>query len=187
MYNDLLGGDCMKNSSTQNIVRTALLLAVVIVFQFIGRNIPQINQFFVGPVVNAILLITAYICGTKWGVLTGLLTPIMALLVGQLAAPMAPFIPFIAVGNMIYVLIFGLLIQNKIKRVIGIILGSSAKFIFLYFSAVKLTHLFSLNIPPKVLSSLAVAMGIPQLITGLAGGILALALIEILARRKIII
>lgn len=174
----------MENKNTRNIVRTALMLAVVIVFQFIGRNIPQINQFFVGPIVNTVLLITAYICGTKWGVLTGLLTPIMALLVGQLAAPMAPFIPFIAIGNMIYVLIFGLLKQDKIKRIIGIIIGSLAKFIFLYFSAVKLTHLFNLNIPSKVLNSLAVAMGIPQLITGLAGGIIALSLIEILAKRK---
>ncbi|MHC1685218.1 MAG: ECF transporter S component [Clostridiaceae bacterium] len=177
----------MENKNTKNIVRSALMLAVVIVFQFIGRNVPQINQFFVGPIVNTVLLITAFICGTKWGLLTGLLTPIMALLVGQLAAPMAPFIPFIAIGNMIYVLIFGLLTQDKIKRIIGIVIGSLAKFIFLYFSAVKLTGLFNLNIPPKVLSNLAVAMGIPQLLTALAGGIFALALVEILTRRKVII
>lgn len=175
----------MENRNTKSIVRAALLLATVIVFQFIGRNIPQINQFFVGPFVNTVLLIVTYICGTKWGLFTGLLTPIMAFLVGQLAAPMAPFIPFIAIGNMIYVLIFGLLKQAKIKRIAGIILGSLAKFTFLYFSAVKLSGLFNLNIPPKVLSNLAVAMGIPQLITGLAGGVLALAIIEILVKRKI--
>lgn len=186
MYNNSIGGDYMENSNTKNIVRTALMLATVIVFQFIGRNVPQINQFLVGPIVNTVLLITAFICGTKWGLITGLLTPVMALLVGQLAAPLAPFIPFIAIGNMIYVLIFGVLKTDKIKRIIGIIAGSLAKFIFLYFSAVKLTGLFNLNIPPKVLSNLAVAMGIPQLITALAGGIFALVIIEILVRRKII-
>lgn len=177
----------MKNSNIQNVVRTALMLAVVIVVQFIGKNVPQVNQFFVGPIVNTVLLITTYICGTKWGVITGILTPILAFLVGQLAAPLAPFIPFIAIGNIVYVLIFGFLKQNKLSQVIGIIIGSLTKFLFLYFAAVKLTHLFKLNIPQKVLNTLAVAMGIPQLITALIGGAIAFAIIGILAKRKVIL
>lgn len=177
----------MKNNNVQNLVRASLMLAVVIVFQFTFKNVPQASQFFVGPLVNTVLLITTYVCGTKWGVVTGILTPIFAFMVGQLAASFAPFIPFIAVGNIIYVLIFGFLKQRTLSQIIGIIIGSLTKYIFLYFSAVKLTHMFNLNIPPKILDKLAVAMGIPQLITALIGGALAFAIIGILTRRKVVL
>jgi len=177
----------MDNKGVQKLVRGGLLLAIAVVIIFAGKNFPQVNQFLVGPGVNAVLLLTAYICGTYYGIGVGLLTPLVALLVGQLNQAFAPFVPFIMIGNAIYVLLFGLL-KGKIKlgKYAGVISGSVLKFLFLYLSVSKLVTLFSLNIPKPLLKKLAAAMGFPQLITALIGGIIAIAIIEILKARKVI-
>ncbi len=169
---------------TQNIVRAAMLLAVVIVIQIAGRSIPQVNQFFVGPIVNAVLIITVYTCSTKWGTITAVLTPILAYLVGQLLPPMAPFIPFIMLGNLVYVLIFGLLKNNKYGLYVGILLSSFVKYLVLSFSATQLIYWFNIGLPDKIAKKLAQMMGLTQFITGIIGGILALAFIFILSKRK---
>ncbi|MDV3426413.1 MAG: ECF transporter S component [Bacillota bacterium] len=177
----------MDNKGVQNLVRSGLLLAIAVVIIFAGKNVPTINQFLAGPGVNAVLLLTAYICGTYYGIGVGLLTPLVALLVGQLPSALGPFVPFIMIGNAIYVLLFGLL-KDKVKfgKYVGMLSGSVLKFLFLFLSAKKLVTLFSLNIPKKALSKLAVMMGVPQLITALIGGIIAIAIIEILKARKVI-
>lgn len=171
------------SKETKNMIISALLLTIAVIIQILGKNIPQINQFFVGPTVNAILLLTVYLSGVKWAVLIGVLTPVLAFLSGVLATPMAPFIPFIALGNLIYISIFALL-KNRIKgEVIGVLLGSTAKFFFLYFSATKLIDVIALGIPAPVKEKLAIAMGLPQLITALAGGAIAISLYYMLKKR----
>lgn len=137
------------------IVRSGLLLAIAVVFQTIGKNIPQINQFIVGPIINAILILGTFTCGIWWGVAIGVLTPITALISGQLPQPMAPFIPFIAVGNAIYVVAFGVLsYYKKWGQIVGYLTGSFLKYLFLYFSALKLIYLFKISIPEKVAKNL---------------------------------
>ncbi|MBC7087611.1 MAG: ECF transporter S component [Tissierellales bacterium] len=174
-------------SNTKRLVQASVLLAIAIIFQIIGRTIPEINQFIVGPIVNMVLILTAYICGRWFGVGVGVLTPLLAYLVGQLAAPLAPFIPFIMIGNAIYVLIFSFFMKRgQIQIVVGVILGSVMKFLFLSFSARKLIYLFGLEFPPNIANALAASMSIPQLITALIGGVFALIGINILSKRKII-
>jgi len=64
-----------KKSSIRFITRTAILLALTIVFQTIGRAIPlgQFNQFITGSLVNACLLIAAALCAHcgHWQFYTG--------------------------------------------------------------------------------------------------------------------
>ena len=96
----------MKNSNINKLIKASLFLALAIVFQVIGKTVPQISQFFVGPAVNAILILTVAICGGIYGVLVGSLTPILAWLTGQLPSALGPFIPFIIIGNMLFVLSF---------------------------------------------------------------------------------
>lgn len=173
------------NDRVKKLVRASLLLAIAIIVQILGRNIPQINQFLVGPIVNSILILTAFVCGTWWGIGVGVLTPVIAWLVGQLPGPMAPFIPFIMIGNALFVIFFGILKdQQKWGKYIGLILGSFVKFLFLSFSAAKLITVFNIGLPAKVANKLVIIMGIPQLITALIGGVIALVLIEILTKRK---
>lgn len=176
-----------NNTGVQNLVRSGLFLGIAIVFQLIGKNFPQVSQFLVGPVVNAVLLLTAYICGNYYGIAVAALTPILALLLGQFPTPLASFIPFIMIGNAVYVFVFGIL-KNKtrIGVYIGIVSGSFLKYLFLYFSAAKLITLFSLGIPEKILPKLTAMMGLPQLITALFGGLIAIIIIGILKSRKVI-
>jgi hypothetical protein len=183
---DMMGERRMKISTT-NLVRASLFLAIGIVFQVIGKNVPEINQFLVGPIINCILILTAFICGKWWGVGVGVLTPVLAWLVGQLLPPMAPFIPFIMVGNFLFVFVFSFFKEGQIiKRGIGIVCGAVVKYIFLTIAATKLIFLFKLNFPAKVAKALAVNMSIPQLITALVGGAFAIVIIELLSKRKVI-
>ncbi|WP_298840369.1 ECF transporter S component [Clostridium sp.] len=178
----------MKHTNVNALIKSSLFLALAIVFQVVGKNFPGISQFFVGPAVNAILIITAVICGSTYGVLVGSLTPLLAYLTGQLASPLGPFIPFIIISNILFVLSFIILNKRgKYGQYLGIIIGSFVKYIFLSISASKLIPLFELNIPTKIVNKLVITMGIPQLITALIGGCFALIIISILRKRKVLI
>lgn len=168
---------------TRNMIFSALFLTLAVLIQILGKNIPQINQFFVGPMVNAILLLTVYFAGLKWAILIGVLTPVLAFFAGVLAAPMAPFIPFIAAGNLLYSSVFALLKDRKSGEFIGFILASVMKFALLFVSATQLIDLFAIGIPEPVKAKLAVTMGVPQLLTALAGGFIAVALYKMLKVR----
>lgn len=175
------------NTNTNKLVKSALLLSIAIVFQAIGRAYPQISQSFVGPAVNAVLILTALICGTGFGVAVAALTPLLAFMTGQLQAAMGPFIPFIMIGNILFVLCSGLMKKYKYYgKEAGIVIGSMLKFSFLYLSAIKLIYVFGVDIKPPVAKKLAVTMGYPQLITALAGGAVALILIKLLEKRKVL-
>ncbi|MFD3158465.1 ECF transporter S component [Haloimpatiens sp. FM7330] len=173
------------NNNSKNLVRSALLLAIAIIIQSIGRNIPQISQLFVGSIVNTILIIAAFVCGTSLAICVGALTPLLAWLIGQLPAPMGPFVPFIMIGNALLILVFGIIKNDStIRQIIGIILGSLCKFLFLYLSASKLINLLNINLPSKIAKKLIIMMGLPQLITALIGGFIALILVNIMKKRK---
>ena len=176
----------MKNENIDKLVKASLFLALAIVFQTLGKTAPQISQFFVGPAVNAILILTAIICSCIYGVLVGSLTPLLAYLTGQLASALGPFIPFIIIGNILFVLTFVIVSKRgKYGKYLGIIIGAFIKYVFLSISASKLIPLFKLNMPTKIANKLVITMGIPQLITALVGGAFALMLIEILRKRKV--
>ncbi|MBW9151199.1 ECF transporter S component [Clostridium estertheticum] len=178
----------MKHTNVNDLIKSSLFLALAIVFQVVGKSFPGISQFFVGPAVNAVLILTAIICGGTYGVLVGSLTPLLAYLTGQLASTLGPFIPFIITSNILFVLSFIILNkQGKYGKYLGIIIGSFIKYIFLSISASKLIPLFELNIPTKIINKLVITMGIPQLITALIGGFFALIIISILRKRKVLI
>ena len=182
------GVNNMKNDNVNKLVKSGLFLALAIVFQVIGKSAPQISQLFVGPAVNAVLILTAAICGGIYGVLISSLTPLLALLTGQLAVALGPFVPFIIIGNILFVLSFMIFKnQGKYGKYLGIIIGALIKYAFLSVSASKFIPLFKLNIPTKIINKLVITMGIPQLITALIGGFFALIIINILRKRKVLI
>ena len=176
----------VKNGNVNKLIKSGLFLALAIVFQVIGKSAPQVSQIFVGPAVNALLILTAIICGGTYGVLVGSLTPLLAYLTGQLASALGPFIPFIIIGNILFVLSYVILSnRGKYGKYLGITIGAFIKYAFLSISASKLIPLFNLSIPSKIVNKLIITMGIPQLLTALIGGFFALMLIKILRKRKI--
>ena len=147
----------MPQTNIRWVSRTAILLAIALVFQMGG-----FPQFITGPLVNTVLYLAAMVVGWQGGILIGILTPVIASMRGILPPPLTPLIPFIALGNAILVILFfWLQFKNKIA---GIIVASVVKFLLLV-SAVKLL----VQVPPAI----AKMMSIPQLITALAGGVIA--------------
>jgi len=159
----------MQQTSIRWISRTAILLAIALVFQMGG-----FPQFITGPLVNTVLYLATMIVGWQGGILIGIFTPVIAAMRGILPPPLAPLIPFIALGNSILVILFFWL-KSK-NKIFGIIIASVVKFLILV-SAVRLL----VQVPPAV----AQMMSFPQLITALAGGFIALLVMNIFKRANI--
>ena len=164
------------------IARTAIMLALTILFQTLGRFIPlgANSQFVVGPLVNACLLIAVAAAGIWSGVVIALATPFGAILTG--AAIPLPFAPFIAIGNLILVLSFFLLMKKT--KIGGIVAGSILKFGFLLASVNFFA--WAVKIPEKKAAAMLLAFSWPQLVTALTGGIIALIVIKGLEKAGII-
>ena len=161
----------MHQTNIRWVSRTAILLAIALVFQMGG-----FPQFITGPLVNTVLYLAAMIVGWQGGMLIGILTPVIASIRGILPPPLTPLIPFIALGNSILIILFFWL-QSK-NKIVGIIIASCVKFLLLA-GAVKLL----VQVPPAI----AQMMSFPQLITALAGGAIALLLAHFFKKANIII
>lgn len=159
----------MQQTRIRWISRTAILLAIALVFQMGG-----FPQFITGPLVNTVLYLATMIVGWQGGILIGIFTPVIAAMRGILPPPLAPLIPFIALGNSILVILFFWL-KSK-NKIFGIIIASVVKFLILV-SAVRLL----VQVPPAV----AQMMSFPQLVTALAGGFIALLVMNIFKRANI--
>lgn len=148
------------------IARTAILLAVLIVVQLLLRFIPDpvSRQIITGSLVNFILLFACIQIDVYSGVIIGLISPVLAYFVGIQGFP--PIIPFIILGNAVYVAIFALLKgrnPNWFQTILGFTLGALLKFALLALAAKYLV---------KAPAPVAQAMSIPQLTTALIGGVL---------------
>jgi len=159
----------MHQTSIRKISRTAILLAIALVFQMGG-----FPQFITGPLVNTVLYLAAMVIGWQGGIIIGISTPVIAAMRGILPPPLTPLIPFIALGNAMLVIVFFLL-KSK-NKIAGIMIASVVKFLVLV-SAVKLL----VQVPPAI----AQMMSFPQLVTALAGGFIALLIMNIFKRANI--
>jgi hypothetical protein len=125
------------------------------------------NQWITGTIVNTTLFLASWRLGVANAIFVGSIPSTIALLRGLLAAPMAPLIPYIIISNAILAIVFSL---AKKKPFVGVILASIAKSAFL-FSIIML-------VAPKVPAQLAHMLQLPQLITAMAGGLIAISIIS---------
>ncbi len=171
------------NSRMRQVIRrmtlTAILLALLIVGQLLfGLIGAPLSQYFVGSWVNLIIALTAIIMGWPYALAIGLLSPLVALLVG-IAPPFIEFVPFIALGNGLYAitlyLIFCIKVRDRFKVLIlllGVTIASFAKAGLLYVTIVLVI------MPTLPLNAMQVALftatfSINQVPTALIGGGLA--------------
>lgn len=161
-------------NKVQFLTRTALLLALTIVFQIAGRFIPNSN-FIVGPLVNTCLLVATAFAGVWSGIIISVISPFTSLINNHapVAAALLPFAPFVAAGNAVFVLSYYLL--RKKSAIAGIGIGAVLKFGFLYAAITFFLQIFSF---PKFAKALIFLFGWPQLVTALIGGILGLIVIK---------
>ena len=103
-------------NNTRKITLAGLFLALAMVFQLLGRSYPDVSRNLVGPLINMLLLLCVWYSGLRFGLILSIMTPVTALILGQLNPVMAPFIPFIALGNIVFVLVFHLLSRPRSRR-----------------------------------------------------------------------
>lgn len=168
----------MNNKKLRIIVRTALLLALLVVVQIAGRNIPN-NNFIVGPLVNMILLVAAINVGLGSGLTLAILSPFFSLINNHapVATALLPFTPVIAVANVILVIAFYFLYNKNKYAAIGA--AAVLKFGFLFFAIRVFLQIFDF---PKFATKLIALFSWPQLITAMIGGILAIPVIYSLSK-----
>ena len=171
------------SKKTLFISRLALLISLTVVIQIAG-----LPQPITGLLINMLLFVTATMLGWIAGVILGCLTPLAALIRGQLPAVLAPLVPFIAAANAILVLayyfIYYKLLKNThqlywLKIIIAIIFAALAKYLFFIFTIkIIFPYLVNFSIPQNV----AVILMTPQLFTALIGGVLFLIFLNVLNR-----
>jgi len=178
-------------TKTRTITQTAILIALAVCFQLLlligGFNALPISQYIVGSLVNLVLFIAASRVGL-WGLLVGIITPIIAFFTGHLAFPV--LMPVIMIGNCLIPFVWWLL-HAKLKLVsefITAIIASCVKAAFLWFVA---PAVFSAWVVPTLSAALgakkyaifATSMSYPQLVAALIGGVLAVIILRLLPKQ----
>ena len=159
--------------------RTAVFIALLIVLQAVSGMAG--NQLVTGTVVNAILAVNVMTCGLSSGLTLAAISPILAGLFG--IGPHWALIPFIAIGNMVFVLLWDT-IGRRVgkKRILGLIsalvLAATTKFIVLFLGVVEIAVPLILELDEARAAVITAMFSVPQLITATSGGAIALIIIS---------
>jgi len=139
-------------------------------FIVVATAVPAILhvQWVTGPLVNAILFLSVIYCGLSGALIVGMVPSVIALSAGLLPVAIAPAAPFIILSNAIMVLSFSFLRKKNFWA--GIISGSILKAVFLFLTIPVIAGLIA---KPVIVQKIALMFSWPQLVTALAGGVLA--------------
>lgn len=164
--------------STKALTRTAIMLAMALAFQAL-RFIPMFNNaYLIGSLVNMVLVITTLKVGLASAVFVSVVTPIVAFLQGHVPFPL--FIPMIALGNAILCVLFYYV--QKINKYAAIAISSVGKWIFLYYTSKFILTTF-ISVQPQQFNKLVAGFNIPQLVTALVGGFVAVIIARFIENR----
>lgn len=163
---DVLDGQTIIGAKSREMIEFIVLSATALLVPFLLGH----PQFLVGTLVNATLIFSVLNL-KNYQVLPILLLPSIGVLTrGLIFGPFTVFlvymIPFIWMGN--FILAYS--VKGMKTKWLGLLIGAVLKMAFLYSIAVIL---IKLGILPK---PFAISMGMIQLYTALAGGVLALTL-----------
>lgn len=177
----------MKNKKALWIIQTAMLILLVILAQLLSKVIPplgllKLNQLVTASLVNFVLIIGAFIPGMASAGTVALVSPIIAAFFGTLPGNLPQMVPVVMVGNIVIVFItwicfrasHGLGSSNaKLLNVIGIIAGALLKSLVMWAATEKVIVPI-LHVTDALEKVLVAAVSMPQFITAVIGGIVAL-------------
>jgi hypothetical protein len=149
------------------LTKASVLLAIAVVFQ-----LTKMGQYVTGTGINAVLVTAVGTCGLPWAAAIGFMTPVIAVLLGVQPAATMILVPFIIAGNILYASTFRVL--HKYNALVGVAAAAVAKFLLLYTAA----NIIITKLPPPI----KLAFSFPQLITALAGGLLAITIMKALKK-----
>jgi len=165
----------MADNKIKLISRSAILIALLLVLQFITK---ALGQIVTGSCVNAVLAVSVLYSGLWSGIIVALVSPIFAFLLG-IAPQFFPLTPAIAAGNCVLVLILHIICKDNCtlsRAVLGCVCAAVLKFITLYLLVVKLICSVA-QLADKQIAMFSATFTWPQLITALIGTGLALIIV----------
>ncbi len=164
------------------IVRSALLLALALALQALRLVLPlplPLSTFVIGTLVHMMLTVALRLSGLTAALLLGFLLPLTAYAQGQLLLPL--LIPVVWIGNGVFLLALSRLEQWRWPAVIAPAAGKGAVMLLLGWVIVVFLQLGASAAGKAVLF----AMSVPQIVTGMAGVLLAEKVLALI-RGKII-
>ena len=170
------------------ISRTAMGIALVILAQLIGKMLPagaviagpfSVTQLVTGSLVNCVLFVFTAQVGILSGVCIGILSSVLASIIGIGPAVIA-VVPLVAAGNCIIAIVYGLI--GKHSRIGGTAAAAVLKCAFLWLTVPALLH--AIGAPEKQTAALSIMFSWPQGITALIGGALALVIVPRLKKLR---
>ena len=157
----------MNNSK---LVRGALLVALALALQSLRLVLPMpqlLSTFIIGTLVHMMLVLTLQLSGLKTALLLAFLLPLTAYVQGQVLLPF--LIPVIWLGNFIFVL---LVRQFKDSRKLSLSIPPLAEACVMLLAAWAALSFLALP-NPALRKTVMFAMSVPQLLTAVAGILLA--------------
>lgn len=157
----------MNNSK---LVRGALLVALALALQSLRLVLPMpqlLSTFIIGTLVHMMLVLTLQLSGLKTALLLAFLLPLTAYVQGQVLLTF--LIPVIWLGNFIFVL---LVRQFKDSRNLSLSIPPLAKACVMLLAAWAALSFLALP-NPALRKTVMFAMSVPQLLTAVAGILLA--------------
>jgi hypothetical protein len=172
------------NKKVQNITFAAMFIALLVVVQGVTAGFG--NTIVTGSLVNAILIVAILTTNYFPAVATALVSPVVATLIG--IGPTWAIVPFIALGNLTLVLVWGTLGRSgkgayvSLHKVLALIVAALLKFAVLFLGVTKLAIPVILAIPEPKASVMSAAFSLPQLITASIGGVIALVIAPLILK-----
>ncbi|MBN1532765.1 MAG: ECF transporter S component [Spirochaetes bacterium] len=136
------------------------------------------SQWISGPVVNAVLLLAVVLLGPLPAAALGAIPGFVALAAGLLPMPLAPMLPFIVLGNWALVVVVHYLRRREFAA--AMVAAASAKFAVIFASFLLV---FEILMSRPLSADAAEMMSWPQLVTALAGGVIALGVLTMVKRQ----
>lgn len=146
-------------------VRAAVLLAVALAVQSL-----KLPAQITGIVINAVLITAVTLVHPLAGIAIGMATPWVAVATGIMA--LVFMAPYVMLANLALVAVYSLL--KKSSQFVAVVAAAAAKYGFFVLTINYLLPLADKKLPPPAI----VLFGIQQLITALAGGLLALIIAQ---------
>ena len=169
------------NPKVLRMTETAVMTALLVALQAATR---PAGQYVTGSCVNAVLAVSVLAVGVWSGVAVALLSPFFAFLLG-IGPQLLPIVPSIAVGNLVFVLILGLLAGEREtplwRKGAAWVLAACAKSAVLYLLVVKLLCTV-LPLKEPQITAFSIMFSYPQLVTALVGGAVGVLLAPVLRR-----
>lgn len=183
-----------NHTAARWVTRTALGVALVVVAQLLGKMLPagavitgpfSVTQLVTGSLVNCVLFVFTATTGIWSGVAIGILSSVLATLIG--IGPAVPAVtPVIACGNAVLAVMFGLLHGKDWqfgRWAFAAIIAAIVKCAFLWI-CVPLALGLVAGVAEQQVKALSIMFSWPQGVTALIGAALALTILPRLNKSR---